>query len=218
MNNKADVKDIVIQFDHKFLRNSSILFDSKHIMKPSQHGFFQLNPNDDIYKILVAIHDNCNMRDKNIEIGDATFNEKLCFDLDINSLCLQLISTMMKKDMLYIDENGASYSEMINFNSLFNELLANMDNPIDMHTASRMVGLSYSHFSRTFEKITGFNYSYFCNLLRIRHAEELLLSTYQPITEISSAIGINTISYFTRLFKKINGISPSAYRKKYQLK
>lgn len=220
LNNKTDVKDIVIQFDHKFLRNSSILFDSKHIIKPSciQSGFFQLNPEDEIYKILVDIYNKCNMRDKKIEKDDVTFNEKLCFDLDINGLCLNLISTMIKRDMLYIDENGASYSEMMSFNSLFNELLTNMDKPINMHTASRMVGLSYSHFSRTFEKITGFNYSYFRNLLRIRYAEKLLLSTSQPITEIASEIGINTISYFTRLFKQINGITPSAYRKKYQLK
>lgn len=49
------------------------------------------------------------MRDKKIETVNATFIKKLCFDLDTNSLCLQFISTMIKKDMLYIDENGASY-------------------------------------------------------------------------------------------------------------
>jgi AraC-like DNA-binding protein len=34
-----------------------------------------------------------------------------------------------------------------------------------------------------------------------------------PVSEVAAAIGIDTLSYFTRLFKQINGIPPIAYRK-----
>lgn len=218
LNNKTKVKDIVIQFDHRFLRNSSVLFDSKHIIKPTGNkiGIFQLKPQDELHKILNEIYDSCYIRENAIEKVHMSFNEKLCLDLDLNGLCLRLISTMIKKNMLCIEANGSSYSDMVNFEILFNEILSNMDKPIDMKSACYIVGLSYSHFSRTFERITGFHYTYFCNLLRIRYTEELLLSSSMPISEIAAAIGINTISYYTRLFKQINGITPSEYRKKYQ--
>lgn len=219
LHNKTEVKDIVIQFDQKFLRNSSILFDSTYFFRPAsnQTGIFQINTSDEVFQILNKIYDSCNIRENAIEKVTMNFTERLCLDLELNSLCLQLISMMIKKDMLSIEANGASYSDMLNFDSLLSEILSNMDSPIDMKSACHKVGLSYSHFSRTFEKITGFHYTYFCNLLRIRYAEDLLISTSLPISEIADAIGISTISYFTRLFKNINGITPSSYRKKYKL-
>jgi AraC-like DNA-binding protein len=102
------------------------------------------------------------------------------------------------------------------WNTLINEMLARPEKRISMQEASRAVGMSYSHFSRLFEKTTGFKYSVFRNLLRIRQAEELLLTTSMPVSEVAAAIGIDTISYFTRLFKQINGVSPIAYRKKWK--
>ena len=85
-----------------------------------------------------------------------------------------------------------------------------------MHEACRIAGMSYSHFSRFFKKVMGFNYINFCNFIRVRNAEELLLTTDMPISEIVEAIGFKTIAYFTKLFKQINGDIPSNYRKKYR--
>lgn len=225
LSNKTDVEDVVIQFDHHFLRNSSILFDNRYIMKPTKghEEYFQLEPSDNICQIFETIRHYCHMRDvinkqdiynKN---NDVYFKERFSIDLSLNSLCLQLITAMLKSEKLCIDMNGAAYSDIINLNPLISEILAHPEKPISMQAASRAVGMSYSHFSRFFEKVTGFHYTNFCNLLRIRHAEELLLTTSLPISEVAAAIGIDTISYFTKLFKQINGAAPSSYRKKYQI-
>lgn len=217
ISNITDVEDVIIQFDHQFLRNSSILFDNRYVMKPtkSQGEYFQLEPSDNICQIFNAIRYQCHMRDLIIKKSDAFFKEKFSTDLNLNSLCIQLIATMLNEDKLYIELNGAAYSDIINLNPLISKILAHPEKPINMQAASRIVGMSYSHFSRFFEKATGFQYTNFCNLLRIRHAEELLITTSLPITEVAAAIGIDTISYFTRLFKQINGATPSSYRKKY---
>jgi len=82
----------------------------------------------------------------------------------------------------------------------------------DMDTAARKSGLSYYTFSRHFKTATGFNYSEYCNMLRMQHAENLLINTNMPVSEVANAVGITTFSYFSRMFKDMNGMSPSAYR------
>lgn len=220
LQNISPVNDIVIQFSHKYLRNSSVLFDSRYVIKPpGKHiGIYKPDPSDDICRILKSIFDLCEVRKISTEKNQLSLIDNVRIDFSLNSLCLQLISCMLKEGLLRIEESSASYSDIENFDLLFREILANISNPINMQAACQIVGLSYSHFSRTFEKITGYHYTYFCNLLRIRYAEELLLSTSLSISEVAEAIGINTISYFTRLFKQINGITPSQYRRKYQAK
>ncbi|WP_455721107.1 helix-turn-helix domain-containing protein, partial [Agathobacter sp.] len=48
---------------------------------------------------------------------------------------------------------------------------------------------------------------------RICNAEALLLNTEYNINEISQIVGYDNALYFSRMFKKIKGISPSEYRK-----
>jgi AraC-like DNA-binding protein len=219
LNNITDVEDVVIQFDHQFLRNSSSLFENRYLIKPAkeQGAYFQLEPSDDICQIFKSIKQFCHMRDVLADKDDTFSNEKFCLALNINSLCLQLISLLLSEKKLMIDINGVTYSDIISLNPIINEILDHPEKPIRMQEASRTVGMSYSHFSRFFEKITGFHYANFNNLLRIHRAEELLLTTSLPISEVAAAIGIDTISYFTRLFKQINGEAPSSYRRKYQI-
>ncbi len=219
LHNITDVEDVVIQFDHQFLRNSSTLFDNRYLLKPmaEQGDYFQLEPSDDLCQILKSIKDFCHLRDTLANKDDSFLNEKFCLALNLNSLCLQLISLMLSKKKLVIDMNGATYSDIISLNPLINKILAHPEKQISMQEASHIVGMSYSHFSRFFEKITGFHYANFNNLLRINRAEELLLTTSMPISEVAAAIGIDTLSYFTKLFRQINGITPSSYRKKYKI-
>ena len=49
--------------------------------------------------------------------------------------------------------------------------------------------------------------------LRIAAAKEYFDSTNKNVTEVSSAVGYDNPLYFSRLFKKYTGYSPSAYRK-----
>ncbi|HEY8500090.1 MAG TPA: AraC family transcriptional regulator [Clostridia bacterium] len=217
LNNITDVEDVVIQFDHQFLRNSSSLFNNRYMLRAAsgQGDYFQLEPSDEICRILDSIRRLCHIRDSFSDKNNDFPDEKIYISFNINSLCLQLISLMLRDGMLAIDVNSAAYSDIITLNSLINEILAHPEKKISMQEASRTVGMSYSHFSRFFEKLTGLNYTVFHNLLRIRQAEELLLTTSMPVSEVAAAIGIDTLSYFTRLFKQINGIPPIAYRKKY---
>ena len=83
---------------------------------------------------------------------------------------------------------------------------------ITLRSLSEHLQLSENHLSRLFTKETGESFISFLTRLRIQKAKELLRQTELPIGEISEAIGYANQEHFSRVFKKLAGVSPSAYR------
>lgn len=82
--------------------------------------------------------------------------------------------------------------------------------------AACYVNISESYLSHLFKEQTGQNFTDFIIGLRMKKAVELLKSTDLNMYDISMHIGYDNINYFGRLFKKVTGISPVNYRKKYR--
>jgi two-component system response regulator YesN len=55
----------------------------------------------------------------------------------------------------------------------------------------------------------------YLNKVRIEKASQLLLKDSASISEISGLVGFSDHSYFCKVFKKINGMSPSKFRRKH---
>lgn len=75
------------------------------------------------------------------------------------------------------------------------------------------VGMSQSHFSTVFAQETGITFTQYLTGLRIGKAKELLEATPLRSSEIATAVGYNDAHYFSYLFKKHTGVTPSDYRK-----
>ena len=73
--------------------------------------------------------------------------------------------------------------------------------------------MSTSWFIRNFKQYTGITPMQYILSIRIYNAEILLQNEHYNITEISNIIGYDNPLYFSRIFKKTKGISPSEYRK-----
>lgn len=73
--------------------------------------------------------------------------------------------------------------------------------------------MSTSWFIRNFKQYTGSTPMQYILSKRIHNAETLLENEHYSITEISNIIGYDNPLYFSRIFKKIKGISPTEYRK-----
>jgi YesN/AraC family two-component response regulator len=74
--------------------------------------------------------------------------------------------------------------------------------------------ISRMHLHNKLKALTGLSTSNFVNLVRLNKAKELLENTKLNISEISYNIGISNSNYFSKLFKKEFGVSPSAWRKR----
>ncbi len=94
--------------------------------------------------------------------------------------------------------------------SYFNENY-NRDINIEAYAASR--GMSVSWFIRNFKKYTGTTPMQFITSIRITNAQMLLETTNYAINEIARIVGYDNPLYFSRLFRKQKGCSPSQYRK-----
>lgn len=100
--------------------------------------------------------------------------------------------------------------EMDNAVSYFSENY-NKDISIEQYAESR--GMSVSWFIRNFKKFTGTAPMQFIVSMRINNAQILLEQTNYTINEIAKIVGYDDQLYFSRLFRKQKGLSPSQYRK-----
>lgn len=89
----------------------------------------------------------------------------------------------------------------------------NFKENITLQQAASVAGLQVHSFCRFFKTLTNRTFSDFLNEVRIGLACKLLQQSDLPVTQIALECGYTNISYFNRCFKKINKISPKAYRK-----
>ena len=78
-------------------------------------------------------------------------------------------------------------------------------------------GLAERTFKRRFTEATGFAPIDYVQRLRIEDAKRRLERTEAPADEISWQVGYEDPAYFRRLFKRTTGITPGAYRKRFQV-
>lgn len=75
--------------------------------------------------------------------------------------------------------------------------------------------ISHSHLCRIFKKSENVSPIAYINQLKMSYAKELLETTTMSVYEICSASGFREYEYFLRLFKRLQGVSPTTYRKNY---
>ena len=92
------------------------------------------------------------------------------------------------------------------FNEHYNEQIN-----IEEYAESR--NMSVSWFQRNFKQIANCSPMQYLLTIRMNNAASLLESTDYSMAEISAIVGYDNPLYFSRLFKKQNGVSPSEYRK-----
>lgn len=87
---------------------------------------------------------------------------------------------------------------------------------LTLEEVSAYVGFNASYFSNLFKKETSMNFLEYLTQLRIDHAKECLLKTDDSVNEIAELVGYSDVKYFSRIFKKVLGLSPNKFRKMYK--
>lgn len=90
---------------------------------------------------------------------------------------------------------------------------SNYNQAISLISAADQAHLSVSYFCKSFQKETGFTWTKYLNKIRIKQSKKLLKTTEKSILEIAESTGFETQCYFSRTFKKLEGITPSKFRK-----
>ena len=107
-------------------------------------------------------------------------------------------------------DNTHKADEIDNAVSYFSE---HYNEPINIDSYAEQNNISTSWFIRNFRLYTGITPKQFIMRKRIYNAEALLQNPQYNINEIARIVGYENPLYFSRIFQKLKGLSPSEYRK-----
>jgi len=94
-------------------------------------------------------------------------------------------------------------------------LAANRESAVTVADAARRAGLEQRTFLRRFVQATGMRPSEYQQRLRISRAREMLEFTRTSVDNIALSIGYEDVGGFRRVFRKIVGLTPSDYRRRF---
>ena len=84
--------------------------------------------------------------------------------------------------------------------------------PIPESEVALLCNMSPSRFCREFKAVYQVTFVEYLANYRMEHAKRLLANPNMPVADVAAAVGFNDPSYFTRVFRRQEGISPSEYR------
>lgn len=151
-------------------------------------------------KCLIYNSDNVNI----IHIGD--INDKLKNDKFINS------NTDSSNFMDAKNNKSANKIKIKLFENVKNFIKENIETELELEKVASNFNLSVYYFSRTFKEVTGISYSDYINKCRIDIAKELLSSGKMNVKEVCYKVGYNDPNYFSKVFKKYEGVSPVNFK------
>ncbi|AFM43374.1 response regulator containing CheY-like receiver domain and AraC-type DNA-binding domain [Desulfosporosinus acidiphilus SJ4] len=88
----------------------------------------------------------------------------------------------------------------------------NFANNISLNTVASHIHLSPAYLSRIFNEKTGVGFTEYLSEVRLKKAKQLLRMSTDTIDQIAAATGFSSSSYFSAIFKKHEGITPSEFR------
>ena len=120
---------------------------------------------------------------------------------------------ILQKAIEIRDENSGNKNRDILENSI--EYIKNhyMDENMSLNAVAQVANISANHFSALFSQNIGQTFIEYLTGIRMEHAKELLRCTGKRASEIALEVGYKDSHYFSYLFKKTQGMTPSDYRK-----
>jgi len=106
-------------------------------------------------------------------------------------------------------QNGAEPADVWKARRFIEE---NSTDELSLAKVARVANISPTHLSEKFKRVTGMNFVDYVARRRFANACRLLQENDRPVSEIAFEVGFQSLSQFNRVFKRLGGKSPRAYR------
>ena len=133
------------------------------------------------------------------------------FEAKTNTALYALLGLIIHR--LQLKTRAPQVKKTLNVHRLQTYIHHHLAEPITLDHLARQASLSAPHFSRVFRKLFSVSPMHYVLQKRIAQACSLLTETSMQLKQISRAIGYEDPYYFSRIFKKMMGANPSAYRR-----
>lgn len=118
-----------------------------------------------------------------------------------------LLHNIEEKKSVEVRKSDKTVEQMIHY------LNENYAAKIKSDDIEMMFEMNFDYLNRAFSKLTGSTIFSYINMLRINNAKQLIETTNLPFSEIAYLVGIDNRYYFSRIFKKYEGMTPTEYYK-----
>jgi|AraplaMF_Cvi_mMS_1032046.scaffolds.fasta_scaffold03928_3 AraC-like DNA-binding protein len=95
-------------------------------------------------------------------------------------------------------------------------LRRSLHRPLRIEELAEQAALSASHFARAFKDSFGATPQRYITGLRLERAQQLMLGTRDPLSQIALACGLASQAHLSKLFRRWLGETPSAWRRRHQ--
>ncbi|WP_396632944.1 helix-turn-helix domain-containing protein [Maribacter sp. R86514] len=209
-----DQKGFSINFHEDFLKGTELAHQIK------KYGFFSYSVNEALH---LSPKEEKQMESivENIDIEYQNNQDEFSKDIIISQL-----STLLKYANRFYERQFLNRKELSNnlleqFNaqlSTYFETGQLQENGIpSIEEIANNMSVSQRYLSDTLKKETGKTTTEHLQLLLIDKAKNMLLQPHKSIAEVAYELGFEYPHYFSRLFKKKEGVSPTEYREKYKM-
>jgi YesN/AraC family two-component response regulator len=131
-------------------------------------------------------------------------------DFTLKELLIRLMQTQARKLIL---DSYQKHTNTNRFSFVVEYIKSHIHEDITIDKLSNVCYMSKSNFFRCFKREFGISPVDFIILERINAAKKLLKNINVTISQVCYAVGINNLSYFFKLFKRVEGITPNEFRK-----
>lgn len=133
------------------------------------------------------------------------------YDLNVIGLLWKLLGAFVSEPVISEGEQ-INKSQRQKLKDVLSYIRKNIDKNITLEELAQVSGMSPRYFCRVFKSMTGRTPIEYVNYYRIETASQMLITTGERVTDIALNCGFNDMSYFSKMFKKLKGISPSKFR------
>jgi AraC-like DNA-binding protein len=143
---------------------------------------------------------------------EETMDNQRCRKELMRALLILFFTFLIRKLESFVDAEPATPDAAEAIIKAKKYIQSHSHEPITLEDIAQVACLSQSHFCRLFKLETDFTPIEFLNSVRLENAKTLLLYSNYTLTEIADRVGFSSIHYFSRCFKKYEGVSPLLYR------
>lgn len=131
--------------------------------------------------------------------------------MEVYGLLLQLLSRFMAAETFQLEERRAIHSKVLD---AIYFIQTNLATHITVEDLAKRANQHPDYFSRLFRKNTGVRPLNYVQSKRIERVQLLLVTTNLPLYMIAEETGFESLSYLSRIFRRITGLTLSDYRKR----
>lgn len=135
--------------------------------------------------------------------------QSIAVQYETQGIIFQLISKFLKPEIFHKDRVTVKPSAVMD---AIGYIQINLQTPLKVSHLADRANLNTDYFSRLFHRYTGQSPVNYILQKRIERAQYLIITTKKQQGEIAELTGFDNVYYFSKVFKKLTGLAPGAYK------